>query len=367
MSIYLGLDVHSRRTVFVAQEDSGKVLKRGDVDTSVDGFKELSSILGGECGLKVGLESGAQSFWASDVLNGLGMVPYVIDAAEVRAKSRRRNQKSDSRDAFEICDGLRRDIYVTIVHVPGEDARRLRRIVYRRRHFVRICTGQVNAAKSLFRASGVSLANHSLSSRSGWHKLFSRAESYGFYEHVKMHGDLWSCARSQVEHLEAELEEAIEPFRTVYNHLITVPGVGQITAATFIAVIADPFRFDRSGQVVSYLGLAPSSWDSGDRVVHGRITRRGNPEARAMLVEAAHQAHRVRHPLNPYFTRACAKGGYNKAVVCVAQRLARILWRLWVDDQDFKVKELNVVPEKRSKKKTYYYRLKKPGESVVRV
>ena len=342
------MDVHARNTVYVVQDSEGRILHRGRVTTDEKGVKELVDRLGGECGAKAGLESGSQSFWVSEVPSGLGMHPYVISAQEVRAKSRRPNQKSDSRDAFEICDGLRRDIYTSMVYVPSREARQLRTLLYRRRHFVRLCTSQVNAAKSILRSEGVIISFGCLTTWASWEKLLSRIEDPFFKDMVLMHAEVWREAQDKVEKLEEKLKFVSRAFKGVYDHLVTIPGVGKITALTFIAVIADPFRFPASGEVVSYLGLSPSGWETGDRVVHGHITKRGNAELRAMLVETAHHASNVKHPLNPYFSRVCAKHGYKKAVVYIAQRLSRILWRMWIADEDFDVSKLNVVKESRT-------------------
>jgi Transposase IS116/IS110/IS902 family len=60
----------------------------------------------------------------------------------------------------------------------------------------------------------------------------------------------------------------------------------------------------------SHAGLTPTTHQSGDRDMHGRISKRGSAELRAMLCEAAHHASRPAHPLHPYFARLCVKRGY---------------------------------------------------------
>src|SRR5262245_62253790 len=77
----------------------------------------------------------------------------VVDAREVRLKAHRPTQKSDRRDAFELCDGLRRGIYRAIVHVPPRPVARLRELLGRRRHVVRLETAQVNAVKRVLRGA----------------------------------------------------------------------------------------------------------------------------------------------------------------------------------------------------------------------
>ncbi len=361
MTTYLGLDVHAKKTVFMAQDEDGKMLYRGDIMTSRKGFEELFRKLGGELGIKVGLESGTQAFWASEELADLGFQPYVINAGEVRAKSRRPNQKSDSRDAFDICDGLRRDLYVSRIYVPSKKVRRLRKLIQQRRFYVRGMTANVSSTKSIFRGEGIR-ANDTLGTAVAWKEFISGCPDPFFRKLVKMHFRIWKQLSEEVRRLDKQVKElAIKCFGGVYDRMQTIPGVGPVVAATFLSVIADPARFEQSGQVISYLGLSPSTWDSGDRVRHGPITKRGSSEGRSMLVESAQQSCRPAHPLHPYFTRVMAKHNYNKAMVCVAQRLARIMWRMWIEGEDFNVEKLNIVPIKHEKKVKKHWKIAKAG------
>src|SRR5262245_64517856 len=97
----------------------------------------------------------------------------VVDAREVRLKAHRPTQKSDRRDAFELCDGLRRGIYRAIVHVPPRPVARLRETLARRRHVVRLETAQVNAVKRLLRGAGLGRLSRSLGTEVGWAKLLA--------------------------------------------------------------------------------------------------------------------------------------------------------------------------------------------------
>ncbi|MFC1738345.1 transposase [Planctomycetota bacterium] len=153
MEVYIGMDIHCKKTVYVMREASGKVIARGSVPT---GFRRMLRHSGTPEAIRVGLETGPQSWWVSRVLSEPGMQPAIIDAREIRSKARRMNQKSDFRDAFEICDGLRRGIYTAIGYVPEPPIQRLRQVLSRRRHFVRQCTSQINATKYLLWSVGLS-------------------------------------------------------------------------------------------------------------------------------------------------------------------------------------------------------------------
>lgn len=358
MKKYIGLDVHCKQTVFVAQDSEGKVIKKGKVKTTPEGIAELLESVGAKEGTKVGLESGTQATWMSRLLSAAGMKPVVIEAREVRTKARRRAQKSDSRDAFEICDGLRRGIYSSIVYVPSEEVERLRAVLSRRRFFVRECTRNVNAAKFILRSAGLGRFATSLATWHGWQKLLARPEVEELRDLLLLHARAWRFFKALLKRLEVKLAAAMEPFAAEAELLQTAPGVGPIVSATFIAAVADPERFPSSKHLSSYLGLVPSSYDSSGIERRGRITKSGPAHVRAVLCEAAHCAARTNNPLNAYWRRISNKGGYRKAVVAVSHRMARILWAMWRKGEAFDEGQLNVEFWPKRVARNYFYRLK---------
>lgn len=145
-----GLDVHGKSCTFVVQNGKGDMLSRGEFATTAEGVSEFSRTQKLR-GCDVGMESGAVTPFVARQLAAAGARPIVIDAAEVRKKARSKAQKSDSRDAFEICDGLRRGIFINVVHLPDATSQALRDALLARRHFVRIKNREVNAVKCEFR------------------------------------------------------------------------------------------------------------------------------------------------------------------------------------------------------------------------
>ena len=360
MTRYVGLDAHSKRCVYVIQDEHGKVRGEGSVPTSMDGLLGLATRHELPTGTRVALESGTMAFFVARRLNRLGLDPIVVDAHEVRSKALRPNQKSDRRDALELCEGLRRDTYRSVVHVPPEPIERLRETLRRRRHFVRLKTMQVNAAKHLLRAAGLPAPGRTLGTLKAWERLLQVVViDPTLLAFCQAHRAAWQCAHEQITTLEASLVEQEEPFRHNLDRMRAVPGVGRIVALTVQAVFSDVQRFPSAKHVASYAGLVPSSYDSGERVQHGRITRRGSSELRSMLCEAAHHARRPDHPLNPYFARWCARRGYKMAVVTVAHRLCRILYAMLRDGTEFDVNQLAIEQGHFEHTTVRRYRLKK--------
>ena len=366
MARYVGLDAHSKKSVYVIQDESGRILGEGRIPTTPEGFQGLCARHELGVGTRVALESGPMAFFVARGLSALGLEPLVVDAREVRSKALRPNQKSDRRDALELCEGLRRNTYRTMVHVPPESIERLRDTLGRRRHFVRIKTMQVNAVKHLLRRAGLQVAGRSLGTESGWSKLM-RSVSFDplLQTFCASHRDLWDCAQAQVATLEASLQAQQSQFQPALDRLRTVPGVGPIVGLTVIAAFSDVRRFPTAKHAASYAGLVSSTYDSGERVQHGHITRRGSSELRSMLCEAAHHARRRTNPLQPYFSSLCVRRGYKMAVVAVAHRLCRILYAMLRHGTDFDVTRLGVEPGRFDRTTTHHFRLKSRTAAAV--
>jgi transposase len=363
--MYLGLDVHSKFSVYVAQDAHGKKLGSDRVATTPEGLTQMLRSLHMPVDTAIALETGPSATWVSRQLTALGMKPVVIDAREVRAKALRPNQKSDLRDARELCEGLRRGTYQSIVYVPDQTIERLRLLVSRRRHFVGISTRQINAAKHLLRLRGQGGLVQALNTEKGWQKLLARREVEDRRSMLALHCELWRQAQSAKRQLDEELIQAARPCQRILDLLQTMPGVGPLTAITFVATLGDPSRFPESGRVVSYAGLAVSTYDSGERQIHGHITKCGSTELRAMLCEAAQHAWRPTHPLNPYYRRIAARRGVKPAIIAVAQRLARILWRMWINAEPFKLEKLNVAHVHRHQTRVVHYEIRNKPLAVA--
>ena len=358
MTTYIGLDLHSKRTHIVIQDAKGNIMHQGSIPTSRKDYQEFFQGMHCAPGTKVGMESGLQAFWAARLLLELGLEPVVIDAAEVRAKVRRKRQKSDSRDAFEICDGLRRGIYESVVYVPTREVERLRMVLKVRAQYVGMRVKVVNAAKAKLRKLGLSTEGVRLTTKDAWKRLIAREDLAAVQFAVKQYAETWWHVQKVLKVIEQEISDAVEPFKKEIARLETVPGVGRVTAASFVAAVGEVKRFVSSGKVASYLGLVPSTYDSGERERHGRITKSGPSWVRAVLCEAAHQARRTTHPLNPYWLRVIVRGGYRKAVIAVAHRMARIMYQMWRHEKEFDETRLNVEHRQRVRQRVVHYQIK---------
>lgn len=125
----------------------------------------------------------------------------------------------------------------------------------------------------------------------------------------------------------------------VCRRLITVPGVGPITALAIWSSIDDLARFARSRDVGAYFGLTPRRYASGEMNRSGRITKCGDRTVRTLLYEAANvllvKISRD-SALRRWGLAIAQRSGFKKAKVAVARKLAVLLHRLWRDGTEFR-------------------------------
>ena len=124
------------------------------------------------------------------------------------------------------------------------------------------------------------------------------------------------------------------------RRLMTVPGVGMITAAVFLAsagaAAGDITHFPTPRRLVGYLGVDPRVRQSGNGHAHtGRISKEGASLVRRVLVESAHTAVRSPDPLRAFYLRIRAKRGHAIAIVATARKIAKVFWHLLMREQDY--------------------------------
>lgn len=110
--------------------------------------------------------------------------------------------------------------------------------------------------------------------------------------------------------------------------LETIPGIGRFFALLIAHEVDDVSRFSNEKKFFSYIGIVPSTYSSGGRTYHGRLTKQGNKYLRWALVEAIWPAVRGDPCMAAYYAKIKARSGPNPAKIATARRLATIVYRV---------------------------------------
>jgi transposase len=338
----IALDVHQSFCEVAIRED-GRTRSAGRVETDRAELELFAGSLGQTD--QVAMEATGAAMEIARVVAPHVARVVVANAAELRAISHARvkSDRFDARTLAELLDaGLLEPVWV-----PGAEIGALRRRVARRAALIR----QRTRAKNEVHAA---LAR-CLLGRSPAADLFGRAgrawlasQELPAEEAETVEG----CLR-QIDFLDAEIE-AIDGRLARWalasaeaKRLMTIPGIDAAVAVTLMAAIGEVSRFASSRQLVAYLGLDPTVRQSGEEAPrHGRISKRGNPQARSALVEAAWVALRSPGPLRAFGERIRARKGSNVAAVAVARKLAALAWQLLTKGQDYAYARPSLVRQK---------------------
>jgi transposase len=154
-------------------------------------------------------------------------------------------------------------------------------------------------------------------------------------------------ARREILELEHRIQCCEEQLRClarqtpVVSRLLTIPGIGLISATALVAFVGDVQRFSSGRRFASYLGLTPRERSSGLRRRLGSISKRGDVYLRMLLTHGARavlwQAKARERPdrLRAWALKIEARRGHNKAAIALANKLARTVWAVWRRDEEF--------------------------------
>jgi len=240
-------------------------------------------------------------------------------------------KKTDRVDAELLAHLLRIGGLPEPVHMPSARSRELRGLLQARRQLVQMRTKLINVVRGLLRQQRVTLKARALQSARGWQRLQTLSLSAGVREIVTAYEATVQTVTQALGALERQLQARAGRDGRV-RRLESIPGVGPVTAQTLVATVDRIERFARAKKLVAYAGLAPSVRASGERVEHGRITKQGRSELRAVLVQAAHAVLAVKDgaaaPLQRWHARVARRRGKKTALVALARKLLTIAFHL---------------------------------------
>lgn len=329
---WIGLDCHLEFIEVAILDTAGVLVSAGRIESSGEAIGLFAEGLAADdC---VALESSANAAAIAALIRPHAAKVVIANSRRLAQISQAR-AKTDRLDARTLAKLLRAGA-LEEVWMPDERTRARRRLCARRAALVRARTRAKNEAHAV-------LARN-LKGRPPATDAFGRA-GRRWLAALELPADerltLDACLR-QVDFLTAEiveLERLASPDLVAdedARRLLTIPGVGPQATLALLAAIGEVSRFGSARQLVAYLGLDPRVRQSGSgEARHGRISKQGPAQARAALVEAAHQAMRQPGPLRAFGARVRARRGYQVAAVAVARKLACLAWQLLTKAEDY--------------------------------
>ena len=349
---YLGLDVHTKSTTWCLLDAAGERTGHGKAETTAPALTALVQNLSSVDELLAGQEVGTMSHFVHDIVSGAGVKLLSFNAQHLRiiASSRK---KTDRRDAFWIAKSLQTGMYPHPVYIPPPPIRRLRSLLAQRESILREHKRWRVRARSYLRASGETAAI------SAWRLPALVAELVAqpsgsdahLIEALEMcHRQIVSLGQ-ELRRLDGLLSTETRELDEV-RRLMTLPGIGRITATAIHAWVGDVTRFSNARALCAYAGLVPSVWQSGESRRMGHINKQGSTLLRKLLVQAAQAVFsRCRteeaKPLQEVIERVYSRSQRKKiAIVAGARHLLRVAYYILRDGTEYQPELLAKASEK---------------------
>jgi transposase len=244
--------------------------------------------------------------------------------------------KTDRNDARALAQIMRTGWYRQ-VHVKSRQCRLWRSLLVARRTVLNEMRSIENVVRAVLREAGVKLGTPSRAAFAGRVRELA-GDDVALQPLVE---PLLAILATMLDQLAGLTKQVLAIVRgeEVCRRLMSVPGVGPITALAFRATVDRPERFRRSRDVGAHLGLTPARYQSGETDIQGKVSRCGDELARTALYEAAHTLlvrSKKWSSLRAWGMKVAKHRGMARARVAVARKLAVVLHRMWSDQTEFR-------------------------------
>ena len=324
MSVYVGIDVHRKRSQLAVIDATGEVLANRNVP---NGVEPILKVIGGlPPGTPAAFEAAFGTGWLVELLEGYGFDPHLVHPSRCKAiaSARLKNNKVDA----EILAQLLRADLLPEAWIAPPAVRQLRALLRHRVQLVRLRTLLRNRIHAV-------LADHGHGRPAGcwsgpgreW--LASLPLPAASREVVEDDLALIDALEVPIDRLDCEIRQRARSDPRV-KVLTQLPGVGPFTALVILAEIGDVSRFASARKLASWAGLTPTVRGS-NRVAHyGHISKQGSAWLRWVLCEAAQTAKRSPQFADGYQAIA-RRRGKKIATTAVARKLLTRAWHLLTD------------------------------------
>jgi len=334
MTQYVGLDVSMKETKLHVLDEAGKRVWRGRCASEPAAIAAAIRRYA-PAAVRVGLETGPLTTWLWTELTAEGLPMVCLDARHAKKALDMKVNKTDANDAEGLAHLVRAGWYRE-VRVKGRGAMLTKALLGARSHLLSISLSLENQIRGLLKTFGRIVPK-------GAGGLFEKNVRALITDDAEIAAVIMplvqarQMTRSKCAALDSRLIAAVRGNAT-HRMLMTMPGIGPITAVAYVAALERPDTFKRSRAVGAWLGLTPRRFQSGEIDYDGHISRRGDGQLRALLYEAAAvllTRVRMESGLRRWGLMLRKRLGFKRAATALARKMAVILHAMWKSDTPF--------------------------------
>ena len=236
-------------------------------------------------------------------------------------------KKTDEEDAYVLARLLKTgEVYES--YECSEETRKHRSLARERCFLVNTRASLKTRLESIVTRDG----NHTFSP-----SLKNRTKVSVSNDEVKIHNDAIVAMDVIIKNVEKQISQNTDYQKNEIKRLLTIPGVGPVSANVIAAEVGDFTRFKRPEHLASFAGLVPRERSSGGKQKLGSITHAGSPYLRYVLIETAMRIRETKNTVSLYsfYKRIRLKSGAMKARVALARKILTIMWFMMKNRQDY--------------------------------
>ncbi len=334
MGHYIGLDVAVKETAVCVVDEEGVICRESKI-VSHPGDVTVFLREGGWDIVRIGIEAGPLSQWLHEGLAAAGLPVVCIETRHAKAYLKAQVNKCDRNDARGIAQMMRVNLFKP-VHVKTLTSQKRRALLSARKLLQEKAIAIENDIRGLLRNFGLKAG---VTGAAGFEAriLDLTADAPDLMEFISSLLAARRALRAQFARLHKKVLDLTRHDATC-RRLMTIPGVGPVTALAYVSTIDVPARFKHSRAVGPSLGLTPKLNQTGQSRRMGRVTKCGDGLTRALLYEAALvMLTRVKKWswLKAWGMGIAKKSGLKNAAMALSRRLSVIMHRMWSDGKDF--------------------------------
>lgn len=329
---HVAIDLGSRESQVCIRRPDGTIIEEGKHFT-----RKLDTLLRRQSPSRVIVETSAEAFRIADAAIACGHDVRVVPATMVKSLGvGARGVKNDQKDARVLSEVSCR-IELPSVHIPSSQARELRSLSGTRELLVETRTKLVNGARGWMRTQLWRIRSGATSSFPARVRGHAQTQAMAVPEHVERLLAMIDVSNEQLKAADRQLQQFAKN-HPVCPGLMTIPGVGPVTAVRFVAAVDRVDRFASAHAVQSYLGLTPGENSSSERKQATGITKAGPAAVRRTLIQSAWAAWRCRpaDPMVLWAQQIAKRRGKHIAIVALARKISGIMFALWRDQTTYR-------------------------------
>ena len=335
MEYFAGLDVSMEETRVCVLDRDGKVIHEVKVSSTPSDIE--AALAGAPPCRRVVFETGRMAPMLHHGLTERGVPVVCVESRQAsQALKSLATHKTDRNDARGLAHLARTGFYKP-VHVKSLPAHAIRSLIIARRKLVGQRVMLENQIRGLAVVFGVRLPR-ALSAAFITQALQASEGLDGLSAAMRGLVTARVAVLSAVASIDADIKKLARASKAC-RRLMTIPGVGHLTALAFTAAVDDPERFRRSRDLGAYLGLVPRRYQSGEVDYTGSISKCGDRRMRTLLYEAANvMLTRYKGPLKlkDWALAIAKRSTLRKARIALARRLAIIMHAMLRHGTEFK-------------------------------